>query len=151
MRDVAERSGVGDMSGVIDPDPANPANPGNPSNPSHSLRAFKQSHANYRHQWVFPEDFPSEQVWNVFHLPLVDLETQGFSWADPHEQSVLNVLAAYTDMKQTEAETVLRATIAKYKETRIQRRITDYFSPAFQRGAVAEVVSKRLHSALQKG
>jgi hypothetical protein len=51
-------------------------------------------------------------------------------------------------MSESLIMSILATTIGKYKETRIQRRITDYFSPVFDKGSVAEVVSKRLKAAL---
>jgi 5'-3' exonuclease len=115
---------------------------------SPELVLFKQTHANYRTLWVFPEDFPSQEVWDVFDLPHVDRSDEAFSWADPLPEEVVRVVTSYTSITPMQVETILGATLAKYKETKLQRRITDYFSPAFQRGNVAEVVSKRLKAAL---
>lgn len=115
-----------------------------------SLREFKKKHANYRTQWIFPEDFPSEAVWNVFDQPVVSHDMEAFSWAVPDEEDVIDVVTQHTDMNRAQAESILSTTMTKYRETRVQRRITDYFSPVFERGAVAEVISKRLKAALAK-
>jgi DNA excision repair protein ERCC-5 len=114
-----------------------------------ALKEFKLKHANYRNQWVFPDNFPSIEVWNVFDIPVVSRDMTPFSWADPDERSVVEVVRSHTDMSVSQIESIMSTTMAKYKETRIQRRITDYFSPLFDRGSVAEVVSKRLKAALQ--
>jgi DNA excision repair protein ERCC-5 len=114
------------------------------------LREFKKKHANYRTQWIFPEDFPSEAVWNVFDQPVVSHDMESFSWAVPDEVEVIDVVTQHTDMNRAQVESILSTTMTKYRETRVQRRITDYFSPVFERGAVAEVISKRLKAALAK-
>ena len=113
-----------------------------------TLKAFKLMHANYRSQWLFPDDFPSVKVWNVFTQPVVEHNLEPFTWAVPDEREVIDVVTSFTDMKYDQVDSILSATMSKYREARIQRRITDYFSPAFERGAVAEVVSKRLKAAL---
>ena len=115
-----------------------------------ALREFKKKHANYRTQWIFPDDFPSLEVWNVFDQPVVSHDMEPFSWAVPDEQEVIQVVTEHTDMTRPQVESILSTTMTKYRETRIQRRITDYFSPAFERGVVAEVISKRLKAALDK-
>lgn len=107
-------------------------------------------HANYRSQWLFPDDFPSVEVWNVFTQPVVEHNLEPFTWAVPDEREVIDVVTSFTDMRYDQVDSILSATMTKYREARIQRRITDYFSPAFERGAVAEVVSKRLKAALGK-
>lgn len=115
-----------------------------------ALREFKLMHANYRSQWLFPDDFPSVEVWNVFTQPVVEHNLEPFTWAVPDEREVIDVVTSFTDMRYDQVDSILSATMTKYREARIQRRITDYFSPAFERGAVAEVVSKRLKAALGK-
>ena len=115
-----------------------------------SLREFKKKHANYRTQWIFPDDFPSPEVWNVFDKPVVSHDMEAFSWVEPDEEEVIQVVTEHTDMTRPQVESILSTTMTKYRETRIQRRITDYFSPVFERGVVAEVISKRLKAALDK-
>jgi DNA excision repair protein ERCC-5 len=115
---------------------------------SPQLREFKLKHANYRAQWIFPDDFPSQEVWDVFAVPLVSTDMTPFTWARPDEQLVVDTVTAMTDMKEEVVDQILSATMTQYRQTQLQRRITDYFSPAFERGTVAEVVSKRLQSAL---
>ena len=114
------------------------------------LREFKKKHANYRTQWIFPDDFPSEVVWNVFDKPVVSHDMESFTWAVPDEKEVVDVVTQHTDMNRAQVESILSTTMTKYRETRVQRRITDYFSPVFERGAVAEVISKRLKAALAR-
>jgi 5'-3' exonuclease len=113
-----------------------------------NLRIFKQTHANYRPQWLFPEDFPSQEVWDVFDKPLVDTSLEPFSWASPDETMICNVVTSLTSMREDEVVHLLQTTMNEYRQASTQRRITDYFSPAFERGSVAEVVSKRLKAAL---
>ena len=114
-----------------------------------ALREFKVSHANYRTQWLFPEDFPSQEVWDVFDKPLVDTSLEPFSWESPDEAMISRVVTSLTSMRQDEVEHLLSSTMSQYRQASVQRRITDYFSPAFERGSVAEVVSKRLKAALR--
>ena len=114
------------------------------------LKEFKLKHANYRAQWVFPDDFPSAEVWNLFETPPVSRDMEPFSWVVPDEREVADVVLRHTDMSRDMVESILSTTMGRYHETQIQRRITDYFSPAFERGSVAEVVSKRLKAALAK-
>ena len=114
------------------------------------LRAFKITHANYRSQWLFPEDFPSQEVWDVFDKPLVDTSLEPFSWETPDERLIVEVVTSLTTMRTDEVEHLLQSTMAQYRQASLQRRITDYFSPVFERGTVAEVVSKRLKAALNK-
>jgi 5'-3' exonuclease len=114
------------------------------------LREFKRTHANYRAQWLFPEDFPSQEVWDVFDQPLVDTNLEAFSWAVPDQQLISQAVTSMTSMRQDEVDHILRSTMSQYMQATVQRRITDYFSPAFERGSVAEVVSKRLQQALER-
>jgi DNA excision repair protein ERCC-5 len=115
-----------------------------------ALREFKRKHANFRTQWLFPDDFPSLEVWNVFDKPVVSHDMEAFSWAVPDELEIMEVVTSHTDMTRAQVESILSTTMTKYRETRVQRRITDYFSPVFERGVVAEVISKRLKAALDK-
>lgn len=115
---------------------------------SPEMVAFKQTHANYRHMWAFPENFPQQEVWDVFADPAVDPSEEPFSWAEPDPQQVMHVVTSLSGMPAHQVESLLTVTLAKYREARMQRRITDYFAPAFQRGQVSEVVSKRLKAAL---
>jgi DNA excision repair protein ERCC-5 len=113
-----------------------------------SLRVFKSTHANYRSQWLFTDDFPSQEVWDVFDKPLVDTNLEPFTWATPDEQLISEVVTSFTDLKQSQVDHILSSTMSQYRQASTQRRITDYFSPVFERGSVAEVVSKRLKAAL---
>lgn len=114
------------------------------------LRDFKITHANYRSQWLFPEDFPSQEVWDVFDKPIVDTSLEPLSWATPDERLIVEVVTSLTSMRVDEVEHLLNSTMTQYRQASLQRRITDYFSPVFERGTVAEVVSKRLKAALDK-
>ena len=115
---------------------------------SDEIRIFKATHANYRSQWIFPSDFPSQAVWDVFDDPSVSHDLESFSWEPPDENLVAGIVCKYTDMKEDQVARILSSTMVQYRAAKIQRRITDYFSPAFERGSVAEVVSKRLKAAL---
>lgn len=112
-----------------------------------NIQEFKVKHANYRAQWLFPDDFPSQEVWDVFAQPLVSTEMTPFSWAQPDEQLVVDTVTGLSDMRHDQVDQILTSTMAQYRTAQVQRRITDYFSPTFERGSVAEIVSKRLKSA----
>ena len=114
------------------------------------LKFFKATHANYRSQWLFPDDFPSQEVWDVFDQPLVDTNLEPFSWAVPDEDLIAEVVTELSDLKHDQVLHILSSTMEQYRQSSAQRRITDYFSPAFERGRVAEVVSKRLKAALAR-
>lgn len=115
---------------------------------SELLTQFKIAHANYRSQWIFPSDFPSPEVWATFNEPAVNTDLDPFSWVVPEERLVAEVVCRYSDMREEQVDSLLIPTMKQYRCAKIQRRITDYFSPAFQRGSVAQVVSKRLLAAL---
>jgi 5'-3' exonuclease len=112
------------------------------------LIEFKKTHANYRSQWILPEDFPSQQVWNVFENPTVDRSGEGFTFDSMDEEGLKRRMAEF--LKFEEIENLLNLIKIKINEFQLQRKITDYFNPVFDKGTVSEVVSKRLRNALSK-
>ncbi|KAF4731361.1 Excision repair cross-complementing rodent repair deficiency, complementation group 5, partial [Perkinsus olseni] len=103
----------------------------------------------YRSTWTFPKDFPRQDVWDALSRPVVDDSKELFSWAEPDALEIEGLMSKYTDMTQESVAQLLRPVLEKEKSTMVQRRITDYFAPKFDRGRVVDVHSKRMQKAVK--
>ena len=127
--------------------PGEEANPLENEEDSLELRSFKNTHKQYRSLWHFPPGFPSQEVWYALERPLVDTSEEPFSWAEPDAESVVDVLKRRAGLSEAKVMELLGPTLKRYAETKIQRRITDYFQAVFDCGSVGEFVSSRLQNA----
>ncbi|KAF4692279.1 Excision repair cross-complementing rodent repair deficiency, complementation group 5 [Perkinsus olseni] len=123
--------------------------PGEEGVDSLQLRQFKRDHGGYRSTWTFPKDFPRQDVWDALSRPVVDDSKELFSWAEPDALEIEGLMSKYTDMTQESVAQLLRPVLEKEKSTMVQRRITDYFAPKFDRGRVVDVHSKRMQKAVK--
>ncbi|KAF4658816.1 Excision repair cross-complementing rodent repair deficiency, complementation group 5 [Perkinsus olseni] len=123
--------------------------PGEEGVDSLQLRQFKRDHGGYRSTWTFPKDFPRQDVWDALSRPVVDDSKEPFSWAEPDALEIEGLMSKYTDMTQESVAQLLRPVLEKEKSTMVQRRITDYFAPKFDRGRVVDVHSKRMQKAVK--
>jgi len=113
------------------------------------LTVFKEQHKKYRLTWQFPPGFPSAAVWEALTSPVVDRSEEPFSWGVPSEGEIAGTMTRLTGMTDAKARELLRPTLRRYAETEVQRKITEFFGPAFDCGPVGEFVSSRLQKAVR--
>jgi DNA excision repair protein ERCC-5 len=114
-----------------------------------TLRKFKEQHKKYRLTWQFPRGFPSAEVWQALAAPVVDKSDVPFSWGEPVERKIVETLTRLANLPEVKARELLRPTLKRYKETQVQRKITDFFRADFDCGSVGEIVSARLKKVVR--
>ncbi|XP_053993518.1 uncharacterized protein LOC128884270 isoform X2 [Hylaeus volcanicus] len=110
-------------------------------------RLYREKHKNYRLQWIFPDNFPSMDVWTSFTSPAVDQSNEDFSWSAIYSEGLIKFLMEKTFLTKEQIlqtiQPVLQQRLKIQKNSWRQTNIKEFFSTV-QLDRVAKVRSKRI-------
>ncbi|OII76289.1 DNA-repair protein UVH3 [Cryptosporidium andersoni] len=120
---------------------------------------FKRVHSNYRYQWSFPSDFPSDAVINAIRNPTVDKSMEPFIFGDIEKEKVADIMYRYTTIPKEKVYNILDKVIEKNEAKKtptsrqttidnfIQRKSTSEMNVRNKK--VAKIISKRMKKAIE--
>ncbi|EEA06581.1 DNA-repair protein UVH3, putative [Cryptosporidium muris RN66] len=120
---------------------------------------FKRVHSNYRYQWSFPSDFPSDAVINAIRNPTVDKSMEPFIFGDIEKEKVADIMYRYTTIPKEKVYNILDKVIEKNEAKKtptsrqttidsfIQRKSTSEMNVRNRK--VAKIISKRMKKAIE--
>eukprot|EP00923_Selenidium_pygospionis_P038488 GHVN01067096.1.p1 GENE.GHVN01067096.1~~GHVN01067096.1.p1 ORF type:complete len:1726 (+),score=299.51 GHVN01067096.1:2841-8018(+) len=114
-------------------------------------KVYKIQHRNYKLHWVFPENFPSAEVFEAFDQPVVDRSMEPFSWSPPDIPSIVRILTKLSGIEPHKIMEDLDPVINRMRSTPPvrQQRLLSYVTSVSSDERVAEIKSKRMLAALE--
>jgi len=117
-------------------------------------RLFHKKHCGFRPNWVFPDDFPSPEVWNAFFTPVVDRRRDPFTFGSVDPDEVRRVVGKYMS-PITAVDRQLQPVLEKLEELNEKNQRMDYIERMFiqeesikAEKPIAIVRSNRLRKAI---
>jgi len=99
---------------------------------------YAEKHKNLRHQWTFPDDFASYDVWEAFEKPVVSYSKEAFSFGLIDKERVVSVLKPY--MSHERIDRILEPVLKRYHSLQ-----APVWAPVER---VASIRSKRMQRAV---
>lgn len=111
---------------------------------------FELKHDSARSRWVPPTDFPSENVFNAYRLPIVDNSRAQFSFAAPDFEGLRVFCDMKLDWDRSETDKVIQPVIERLSDRSRQTRLDLYFKSYKDNIKFAAIRSKRLREVVDK-
>eukprot|EP00392_Amoebophrya_sp_AT5.2_P003597 g3602.t1 len=110
---------------------------------------FHVKHRALRPHWVFPHDFPSQEVWDAFMNPVIDHSKEKFEWGTVDAEAITTIVGRY----MTDALVLRTLDVEKLSEMQKEQKREDLLRTWFsleEEQSIALVHSKRLKLAIRK-